>query len=491
MAQRRAPTRLTIDKKYEILQDLNKKMTIQKVAEKYGIGIRTVSKIKAKREKITDFINTHPASTSSTKTQMKWPETYEELNEQLFVWCKHCVAKDIELTKEMIHKKALELNKELKGKSNFKASYRWVDRFRKRYKLRKSDTVLQTPNQASSDIFKSEFHKLMQKEGYKLENVYNAETTKLLWKAVPEKTLLSQKRKAMEKRRGKSEVTVFLCANATGCHKLPVLVIGKKNDPPTICSFYTNVLPIMYRTNAKTYVNSKIFNDWFDNCFLKSVIGRQQKDGQREKTLLLLNNAGLKKSNSIIRTKDEFVNIMHFECDAAPLIQPMDRGIIACFKRKFRIELLESFMRASSSISALTEEGLVYSYYQLEIDGCCYMAHNAWTNVKSPILENAWDKLLKDESEQSPEDSEIIKQDINEALEKLNILPGCGKSDSIAIMNWFEADKKQDTDVQIDISNTLIDFINTNIDTGTDEFAAELTDEDFHDLLDDSPSENA
>ncbi|XP_050476722.1 jerky protein homolog-like [Bombus huntii] len=373
--------------------------------------------------------------------------------------------KNRNVTNAMLKDKARELNAQFRTNHSLKGSLRWVTRFKERSNFRKEDISKDLGNQYEADIFKAEIRKLLQDGEYTLDNVYNADCAALMWKAVPEKTLLFEKSQS-RRRMGEGQVTTFLCANATGCHKLPVLIIATIEHFPSFNSFHTSDPSIMNKTNTKPFMDSNILNEWFNKCFLKLVTERQQKNGHREKTLLLLNNGGSDRENRIISTKDEFVKIMYYSYEAAPFIQPIDRRIIACFKRMYRNELLESLMPTSNSVS---EEELIHIYSQLNIDDCCRMVHNAWSKIKSPILKNAWDKLLKDESERSSEDPEIIKKDIDEALTKLNKIPGCGGCDSIAVMNWFETDKEHNTDTQDDIQETLLDFINAATNTEANE----------------------
>ena len=481
MAIRRKRVRLTANKKLEVIQRIYAGESHENVAKRYGIGISTVYIIVSEREKIINFIEKNTEATNSTTKVITNSQLHSDFNRLLRQWYIRCALKEITLTEAMVRKKAVQLNNQLTGGSTFKASLRWVQRYMKCHFLSKKNISkeLETPNQAAADSFKAEFHALMQKEEYKLENVYNAEITRLRWKTIPESTLLSKKLKRLESRMGNKKVTIFLCTNATGSHKLPVLVIGMEKDSPTISAFYANILSIMYQTRTDPFMDSDIFNEWFHDCFLKLVIERQQKGGQREKTLLLVNNAGLDHETRIISTRDEFIKIMHFFYDAAPLIQPMDCGIIACFKRMYRKTFLDFLMPRPDGIS---EKQIAYTYSNFQIDSCCCMVHTAWVNVNNSIIKKAWDKLLDNESEQSSQDSEIIKKDINDVLEKLKRMPGCEGCDSISVMNWFETEKKNNINQQVDINNALLDFIRTNTEMET------LTDDDFVDILDDTSS---
>lgn len=66
----------------------------------------------------------------------------------------------------------------------------------------------------------------------------------------------------------------------------------------------------------------------------KNNYRKTTENGHREKTGFL-DNSDVHHGSGIISTKDEIVKIMYLQFHAAPLIQPMDRGIIACFKRMY------------------------------------------------------------------------------------------------------------------------------------------------------------
>jgi hypothetical protein len=110
---------------------------------------------------------------------------------------------------------------------------------------------------------------------------------------------------------------------------------------------------------------------------------------------------------------------------------------------------------------------------------CCRMIKDAWLYVDNAILKNAWDKFLKHESGRNAEHFEIIKNDIDEAVEILDTLPGCGGCDSVTVLNWFEIDKKYNTDVHIDTNDILNEFLNGALSGGKNEIGEDM----FRDIL--------
>ena len=72
----------------------------------------------------------------------------------------------------------------------------------------------------------------MQKEGYTRDDVYNADETGINWRALPKKSLAARKEAtAPGFKTSKERITAMVCANASGNHILPLLVIGKAKKP--------------------------------------------------------------------------------------------------------------------------------------------------------------------------------------------------------------------------------------------------------------------
>jgi hypothetical protein len=109
-------------------------------------------------------------------------------------------------------------------------------------------------------------------------------------------------------------------------------------------NFNTHAFSTIYTANINAWINSTIFNLWFEECFLESVKERQEKNGSREKTLLLLDNTKSLPNLEDLNKKDEFVTLMSPPLDVTPLRQPMNCGIIVCFKQKYRKELVKTLM---------------------------------------------------------------------------------------------------------------------------------------------------
>ena len=89
----------------------------------------------------------------------------------------------------------------------------------------------------SSDVsavehFKEELKELIEREHLTLEQLYNCDETGLYYRMLPAKTLASRsEREASGMKKMKERVTLMTCLNASGMHKMPLVVVGKSANP--------------------------------------------------------------------------------------------------------------------------------------------------------------------------------------------------------------------------------------------------------------------
>ena len=80
--------------------------------------------------------------------------------------------------------------------------------------------------------FLQKLHKVIEEKNLIPEQIYNADETGLLWKCLPQRTLVSCREKSAPGfKKEKDRLTVLGCTNATGTHKLKPVLIGKSAKP--------------------------------------------------------------------------------------------------------------------------------------------------------------------------------------------------------------------------------------------------------------------
>lgn len=154
---------------------------------------------------------------------------------------------------------------------DFKASSGWLTRFKTRYGIRE---IAIHGERLSADMeaaktFAQEFKLFVEREHLDQRQIYNADEMGLYWKCLPSRTLVMQREKQTPGRKtSKERITIMVCANATGDHKLKLLAIGKSKTPRF---FKSENVPLHYYNQKAAWMNSQIFKDWFHNHFVKEV----------------------------------------------------------------------------------------------------------------------------------------------------------------------------------------------------------------------------
>ena len=88
----------------------------------------------------------------------------------------------------------------------------------------------------------------MEEKGLTAKQIYNADETGLLWKCLPDRTLVAYREKSAPGfKKSKECLTVLGCTNATGTHKLKRVMIGKFAKPRCFKNVNMNALPVIYK----------------------------------------------------------------------------------------------------------------------------------------------------------------------------------------------------------------------------------------------------
>ncbi|KAJ8720806.1 hypothetical protein PYW08_006271 [Mythimna loreyi] len=308
------------------------------------------------------------------------------LDDALYKWFTQKRAQGEPISGPILCEKAVQFNEKLEGPSNFQASTGWLKRFKSRHGIRELQIQGEklSADSSAAESFKIKLRDIMNQEKYALENVCNADETGLNWKALPRKTLASRRELAAPGPKiSKDRITALACANATGSHRLPMLVIGKSKKPRCFKHVNMSVMPIVYTSQKSAWMDSTIFMEWFTETFIPSVKAHQLKNGKREKTLLLLDNAPTHPSCDVLNEKDEFIKVMFLPPKVTSLLQPMDQGVIETFKRYYRKELLRKLLLEKEEDG---EESLIRNHKKIDLKDASYMIGAAWDSVKEQNL---------------------------------------------------------------------------------------------------------
>jgi len=173
----------------------------------------------------------------------------------------------------------------------------------------------------------------------------------------------------------KVRLTYLLASNADGSEKLPPLIIGKAKKPHAFRNKTGAQLSFQYQNNAKAWMTADIYQGWLRQW--------DHELGTRNCKIVLLQDNF---SGHIIPIGLQNICVINFKPNLTAHVQPMDQGIIQCFKAHYRSEYVE---RAISCYDADITPSKIYNIDQLQ--AMC-LADIAWREVDTTTIRNCWHK---------------------------------------------------------------------------------------------------
>ncbi|XP_053969096.1 jerky protein homolog-like [Anastrepha ludens] len=448
MSSKRKRVVLSITDKVKIIEQLNKGVSNKFLAETYNVGTSTISDFKKNSSAILKFAsNLQFEDGSPSRKNMKTAEN-KELEQAMIKWFLQQRSIGNPLSGPILCEKAKIFAEKMDNLSEFKASDGWLRNFKARHGIRELDLCGEklSADNTAAEKFIEEFKTKI--ENYDPEFVFNADETGLNWKALPRKTLASKRETSAPGHKvSKDRVTVLTCANSTGNHRLPLLLIGKSKNPRA----FKNVkkLPVVYKNQNKAWMTSALFTEWFDDVFIPDVKKYQKKINKKGNVLLLLDNAPTHPSESLLERENGRFKALFLPPNVTSLLQPMDQGIIECLKRLYKKQLLRKLLLADEN-----EEGTLIYHKNINIKDCCYMVADAWSSVKAITLKRAWNKIngistqqqiqeekenaeLKNNEESDKDTDSMSTENLQNMITKV---PGCSECNVEDIEDWLHSD---------------------------------------------------
>ncbi|GFS60049.1 tigger transposable element-derived protein 4 [Trichonephila clavipes] len=148
----------------------------------------------------------------------------------------------------VIMEKAKEIASHL-NITDFCGSTGWLDRFRNRHGIvyRQISGEAEAVNEDDISSWKNNVLPSLLQD-YAPEDVYNADEFGLFFKLMPDKSFVFKNETCHGGKLSKERLTVLACTNATGTHKIKLVVIGKSRSPR--CFKNVRSLPCDYLSQA-------------------------------------------------------------------------------------------------------------------------------------------------------------------------------------------------------------------------------------------------
>lgn len=329
-----------IEEKLKAIRRIQAGETIKIVARDYGVGEVTVGDWNRNSTKIEEWC-IKQASSSSRRKSMKKGD-YEKVNEALFTWFTQQRSKGVPLSGPILQQKAIMISKQFPETDRFTGSSGWLDRWKKRYGVRQLTICGEklSADVSSIEKFKQDFKKLIKHCGYTCDQIYNCDESGLNYKMLPSKTLASrQEKSAPGHKRSKERLTIMACSNASGNHKIPLMVIGKSAHPGALKDISPKALPVYYKSQKSAWMDATLFTNWFKEEFVPSVTKFLKRTSLPIKAILLMDNAPSHPGEGL--HVGEIVKF--FPPNVTSIMQPMDQGVLEKIKKNIGVYILNIY----------------------------------------------------------------------------------------------------------------------------------------------------
>ena len=175
--------------------------------------------------------------------------------------------------------------------------------------------------------------------------------------------------------------------NASGDMKLKPLLVYHSENPRALKNIAKCSLPVVWKSNPKAWITQAIFQNWFFHHFILEVEEYcLEKDVPFNILLLLYSAPG---HPTFVDNFHPNVKVVHLPLNTNSLIQPMDQGVTATFKKYY---LRHTFCQA---VKASDESGTTLR--QLWKDCNIYKAIKnidfAWREVMAVTMNGVWKNL--------------------------------------------------------------------------------------------------
>lgn len=185
---------------------------------------------------------------------------------------------------------------------------------------------------------------------YDPDCIYNVDSTALFYRVLPKTSYLApgedrKTTRGVKAMQAKDRVTAYVATNATGTRKVPLSLVGTARSPRC---FKLRDSPVRYFCQANAWSDVRVFKEWWSWLFLPYV-----RSVTTNKVLLLL---GSHSGHANLVDPNGQVAILELPLNCTSKHQPMDAGIIAAWKARYRTRLLALRVDTMASAPQLREQ---------------------------------------------------------------------------------------------------------------------------------------
>ncbi|KAI5099209.1 hypothetical protein C0J45_11348 [Silurus meridionalis] len=349
----------SIEKKYEIILQLEKGKKPADLSRQHGIPANTISGWKKKTGVIKETYEKSVFDPSRKKLRVA---KHKDLEDAVFQWFTNTRATNLPVNGPLLMEKASILAAKL-GHPDFKACQGWLDRFKKRHNIVFKAICGESTAVQREQWLKTQMRRIL--DTYEIRNIFNADETAVFWKCLPEKAFRGEARHGGKN--SKDRLTVLVAANIDGSQKLPLYVIGKSKNPR--CFKRTKVLQCDYDSQPSASITGDLFSAWVKKWDRKF-------QAEKRKVALIVDNCRAYPDVPGLKA----IKIFYPPPNTTGKLQPMDQGIIQVLKVHYRKLLMRQYLLHDKK----------KAQYTPSLRDAINFLRSAWNDVKKETISNCW-----------------------------------------------------------------------------------------------------
>ena len=415
--QRKKRISLAFDEKVKVLGAIDNGTPMREIADSFGISIGAVSSVKKDRGK---FLARMQQGVNQSYKRDRKPR-YPELDLKVFEFIGWMRSERLPVSGQILKCFAVNAAQKL-GIHEFRASNGWLSGFLRRKSVQKSIKLYGEAAAVCSATYEANMDALRATVlEYSHDTVYNADESGLLYALIPSRSYLMSGEKRSTVRgtklmRSKKRITMMVCTNASGTHKVPLKFIGKSQNPRCFLDFPD--LKAHYSSQKNAWMDTKCFQDWLLFWYMEA------RSRTEDRLLLIMDNfSGHEQLPELDGVKYWFL-----PPGTTAVFQPMDQGVIANLKSRYRTMLISELIASLRIVFAQREMGVELPQPPAGRagvrDGCIAnvadairIAIRAWDTVSVQSIKGAWNK-----SQCLPNESRAVNQPFVQMYDDLRSL---------------------------------------------------------------------
>lgn len=413
---------MSLDEKLKIVMRARDGESISEIARSLHVSRSTIGSILKNKQNIFEHAKSISVSMKA-KRVYKRNKIIVQMENLLKEWLEEQNLKHIPFSTSILRQKASSIYQTLLTESStssenhgngFVASRGWFNRFRIRAKLHNIE--LQSKSR-SSDVdvaaakeFIDKLDVFINANNYQKKQIFNVDETGLCWKKMPDRTYLSNSQNSVAGQKTIDRLTLLLGGNASGDFKLKPMLIYCSENPRALKGIVKASLPVIWKSNKKTWVTQPLFQEWFLHYFVPEAKQYCLTNDIPFKILLIIDNATGHSPNLDNLHPD--IKVLFTPPNTTALIQPMNQGVIASFKAYYaRRTITQAVEVTQDSDMTLADYWKKYNIY-----AAIKNVSDSWGEVKLSNMKGVWRNLCPQFFHNEPELIEDYVTASNEVL---------------------------------------------------------------------------